>query len=354
MRSKVIFVIALVLVAVFLLQVYDLQAGTKKRKGTAGAQELLIPVGSIGTALAGAVVANTAGVEAIYWNPAGLAVTEHSAETLISHMEYFAGIDLNYAAVAANFGRVGFIALSLKSLDFGEIPETTEYAPDGTGETFSPTFITLGLTYSKAMTDRIFFGTNIKLVSESIMRESVTGLAFDIGLQYITGIAGIRLGVALKNFGPNMRFDGPDLEETVNIPGQRPGSRARPLRIPLASFELPTTLEMGISYSWTVAENQQLCFSGSFLNDNFGFDRYAGGVQYSFNDIVYFRGGWTVGYDADEGKFRYQKEDFLFGPSFGGGLKVALSGNIAMRVDYAYRTAQYLDDNQWFSLTVGF
>ena len=48
------------------------EAGSKKRRGTAGAQELLIPMGSRGTAMAGAYVAGISGLEAIEWNMAGL------------------------------------------------------------------------------------------------------------------------------------------------------------------------------------------------------------------------------------------------------------------------------------------
>ena len=142
MRHKHFVVISLVLSVVLLFSAMSLSAGTSKRRGTAGAMELLIPVGSRGTALGGNFTAGISGIEAMYWNPAGMANTEKTAELLATRMNYIADINLNYVAVQGGFKSVGVFGLSLKSLDFGDIPVTTSYAPDGTGEVFSPSFVT--------------------------------------------------------------------------------------------------------------------------------------------------------------------------------------------------------------------
>ena len=47
-------------------------AANQSRVGTAGAQELLIPVGARGIAIGGSSMIFANGVDAIYWNPAGL------------------------------------------------------------------------------------------------------------------------------------------------------------------------------------------------------------------------------------------------------------------------------------------
>jgi len=327
-------------------------AGNEKRRGTAGALELLIPVGSRGTALGGNFGASITGLEAIFWNPAGLAVGEAKAEVMASHFEYIAGINVEYAAVAAKFG-IGSVGLSVKTLDFGEIPVTTEQAPEGTGQTFSPTFVTIGLTYSKQMTDRIAFGTSAKIVSESILNTSATGVAFDFGLQYIAGGTGLKLGITLKNIGPNMTFNGSDTETRVPPAGTEPGSRARNLRTPLAAFELPSTLEFGVSYDFQVQENNTLTVAGNFMNHNFGLDQYGVAAEYNFNNFVFLRGGYTIAFNPGTEEFVSSQEDFLFGPSFGGGVKFNV-GAFKLNVDYAYRTAEFFDDNQWFTLTLEF
>ncbi len=56
--------------------------------------------------------------------------------------------------------------------------------PDGTGSTYSPSFLMVGLTYSKVITDRISVGTNAKLISEKIQNTSANGFAIDVGVQY--------------------------------------------------------------------------------------------------------------------------------------------------------------------------
>jgi hypothetical protein len=329
-------------------------AGTGKRKGTSGAQELLIPVGSVGTALSGANLANITGIEAMFWNPAGLAATSNSAEVMFSHLQYIADLNVNY--VAGNFKSNGFGALgfSIKTVTFGAIPVTTNESPDGTGESFSPTFLTLGMTYSRAMTDRINFGANVKLVSEKILRESAAGVAFDFGLQYNTSV-GLNLGVALKNFGPNMKFNGGDLEVFTGDISDRPDAEGENTRIPLSSFELPTSLEIGVSYTHALGQLNNLTMMGNFLNNNFSLDEYRLGAELSFHNAVFLRGSYVLGYDADAEKIRTANEsNFIWGPAFGGGVNFNLGQSLNFNLDYAYRMTEIFDDNQWFTLRLRF
>src|SRR6266478_1547959 len=67
-------------------------AGNPTRTGTAGAQELLIPVGARGIALGQTSLMSAMGVDAIYWNPAGLARTTFGTEATFTFMQYFADI----------------------------------------------------------------------------------------------------------------------------------------------------------------------------------------------------------------------------------------------------------------------
>jgi hypothetical protein len=337
----------------------DAFAGTGRRRGTAGASELLIPVGSRGIALNGAYTSGFTGVDAIYWNPAGLAGTTQGAEAMISHMTYIADLGINYGVAAAKFGSLGYFGVSLKSLDFGEnIVETTVENPDGTGRTFSPTYFNLGLTFSRQMTDRILFGTTAKIISERFLDAGASGFAFDFGLQYATGVKGFKLGVALRNFGPRMRISGPSLEYRVQIPGTETGSRGENLRIATSNFELPSTFELGASYVLEVADKSSVTMMGMFQNNSFSFDAYNLAAEYSFNNRVFLRGSYALafreGIENKSDSFTSGSEDFLFGPAFGAGVNLSLGQNISMKLDYAYRTAEFFDDNQVFTVTFGF
>jgi len=163
MRTRGLLYFALLLVFVYVSS--NVFAGDDTRTGTAGATELLIPVGGRSTAMSGSTIASTKGVDALFWNPAGASNME-GTELSFTSMTYIADIHLNYFAVATNFGGTGTMGISMKTLNFGDIPITTTSLPEGTGSTYSPSYITVGLTYSNRFTDRIFGGVTFKYISE--------------------------------------------------------------------------------------------------------------------------------------------------------------------------------------------
>ncbi|RCK77472.1 MAG: hypothetical protein IGBAC_1781 [Ignavibacteriae bacterium] len=336
------------LIIILILGLYfDLHAGSPNRRGTAAATELLIPIGSAGVGLNGSTLAKAHGLDALFWNPAGLARSTLTSEVMFSNLQYIADIGVNYFAVSGNLGDFGYIAASLKTLSFGDIEVTTIDKPEGTGVTYSPTYMTIGLTYARRMTDRIFFGTNVKLVYESIQRVEASAFAFDFGLQYKAGETGFNFGIALKNLGTKIRFDGPDFERFVNDPNQPIGFPPQPYVIRTAAFDLPTTLELGLSYNYALATEHLLSLNTTFVNNNYSNDQYRFGVEYSYNNIIFLRGGYLVSPDIPgtlEGIF-----DF----TFGAGIQYHISG-IEMAVDYAYRPAKFFNANQWFTVRLGF
>jgi hypothetical protein len=353
MRSKTITLIVLVVSVRMFFTALNVNAGTGKRKGTAGATELLIPVGSVGTSLSGNYTAGISGVEALYWNPAGIASTGRAAEVMVSHLRYIADINLNYVAVQANFRNFGFLGASIKSIDFGNIPITTEYATDGTGETFSPSYVIIGATYGRRMTDRILFGVTSKIVSERIMNTSATGVAFDFGVQYNNQM-GLQIGVSLRNLGTGMRFNGSNLERRVNL---QPNTQQEDLRIVSQQFEFPTTVDIGVAYTVKFIYGHSVTAMANFQNHHFGFDGYGAGLEYTVKMeklAVSLRAGATAQVDPDNNKILFNSDENIFGPSFGGGLYFQFAPQLSLKLDYSYRITERLADNQWFSAVIGF
>ncbi|MCH8069829.1 MAG: PorV/PorQ family protein [Candidatus Marinimicrobia bacterium] len=324
-----------------------LSAGSEKRKGTSAAAQLMIPVGARDLAMGGSSVAYTYGIEAIYWNPAGLALTKHNADIMVSSMNYIADIDINYFAVSGNFSRLGTLAFSIKSISFGDIPVTTENAPDGTGGTFSPSFFTTGLTYAKMLTDRVFVGATLNLISEEIQRVRSTGASLTVGVQYhdFMNIPGLNMGVVIKDVGTQMAYDGPGLlREAEVVEGNRGLSF---YKIQAASFDLPTTMELGISYRLTMPGNSNIFLGGTFQNNNYSNDEFRVGGEYSFADMVFVRAGQTIALDERD-------NSYLFGMTFGGGVNLNLTG-LAVTVDYAFRNVDIFPEaNQVLSIKIGF
>jgi hypothetical protein len=343
MKRNQLLIILFALLAVVGL-CFNAFAGNPNRKGTAGAEDLLIPVGARGTALGGASVAAISGVDAIYWNPAGLANTKSSVEAMFSYMTYIADINVTYGAVGVKTG-IGSIGVSFQSLSFGDIPVTTESSPDGTGSMYSPQYMTLGLTYSKSMTDRIFVGGNVKFVNERIMSTGASAVAFDAGVQYLTSI-GVKIGVAMKNFGSSIHFDGNDMERLVDLPGTPPGSPQRDLRIPAQKSELPSLFEVGLSYNRQLMDKIGMTVMANFRNNNFADDEYILGAEVDLNDMLFLRGAYVF---SENKKDAADGSSYIFGPTAGFGLMYPVAAQMKMAFDFAYRSTLYFDNNLVFS-----
>jgi len=319
-------------------------AGGGKRNGTAGAQELLIPVGARGLAFNGAYVSGLEGIEALYYNPAGLGATTYGSEVMFSYMNYIADIGVSYAAISTSFEGFGNIAFSVKSISFGDIPVTTTAQPYGTGSMFSPTFVTFGITYANSLTDRINVGVTGNIISESIMSSSATGIAFDVGVQYNNAIDinGLKLGVVLKNFGPQMVFDGPDMLRAAEDAAASRGQQF--YKIDAASFELPSQVMLGIAYERNISDDSRVLLITSFENNNFSNDEYKLAGEFAFKEVFFVRGGYSY--------MPGPEEEQTFGPTFGAGFNIDTSVNIT--ADYAYRWARFFEANHMFSIKLGF
>jgi len=334
-HKKALYALQILLLCV---SVATVRAGNDSKRGAAGGVEVLLPVGARGQALAGSNLATTSGVEAIHWNPAGVGRINGSGEAIFSHTNYIADIGLTYGAVAINSEGFGALGLSIKTVDFGDIPETTEDFPEGTGATFSPVFSVIGLTYSRMLTDRIAVGATVKLVSETIGRSSAMGVGLDAGVQYSfapdSPLNGLKFAVALKNLGPSMQYNGADLERSVTVPNTAANSPIRQLRFNTQEFELPSTLDLGISYELHLADVNRFTVNTIFQNSNFGSDEYRGGLEYAFSEQIFLRGGYV--YSVSQGN----ETTTIFGMTAGAGFNLDLGG-MAVRVDYAYRDTEY-------------
>jgi hypothetical protein len=325
-------------------------AGNKNRIGTAGAQELLIPVGAAGIAIGSASAVFLKGVDAIYWNPAGLARMTNGVGAMFSQMSYLADVSVSYGAIGVNAGEFGTLGFSVKSLSFGDIPVTTATYPDGTGERYSPTYLTMGLTYSKLLTDRISVGVTGYVVSEKILNMSASGLSFDIGIQYHNlGTQGLMLGVAVKSIGPNMRFDGSDAYVTANSVNGNRGQQA--YKDELATFEMPTMMEIGLAYSPRLDEENEVTVGSEFRNNNYSDDEYAFGAEYSFMKTFFVRGGYT--FSPQTNKDLTGASGYIYDWTGGAGFHTDVGG-VGIKVDYAYRHMKYFESSHIFTIGLDF
>ena len=321
-------------------------AGGGVRTGTSGASELLIPIGTQGIAMGGANVATATGIEALFWNPAGVALMHNSVSATFSHMNYIADIGVNYGAVGVNFEGFGVLSLNIKSLDVGDIPVTTNEFPDGTGQTFTPQFTVLGVAYSRQLTDRISIGVVANYLTETLDRVSTNGLAFNAGVIYnnLGNIPGLNFGIAMNNIGQHMKYEGSGLLAVASPQGyNRPPSQ---VSIDAAYFELPAYFTIGFGYRPKIDEENSIQVAGVFQNNNFSGDEYKLGAEYNYNDLLFVRGGYDMSPKS-------QSDDYIYGFTAGLGINYNV-GDIDLKIDYAYRDVKFFDANHVFSITMGF
>ncbi|MDD3716265.1 MAG: PorV/PorQ family protein [Candidatus Marinimicrobia bacterium] len=331
------------LVLIIALLVTVAYAGDVDRAGTSAGVQVQIPVGGRTLGMNGSDIAYTRGVDAIFYNPAGLSDFDGRFSGMFASAKYIADINYNYFGVAFNTGQQGVIAVNIKTLSFGDIPITTVQDMDGeSGATYSPSFSTMGATYSRKLTDRINVGLTAKLIYESVPRANATALAFDFGLQYhnLVDIEGLSLGLAIRNIGTNMQYSGSGLLNRARVVGETYNDY---FYHPTSSDQLPASMEIGLSYQ----AGELLLLGATYQNSNTEADYLRIGTELNFANIGFIRAGYAIQIlqaGAEMG-------NSVFGLTLGAGVKFQVAqSNIS--VDYVFRPSQLLGSQNLICLGI--
>jgi hypothetical protein len=214
---------------------------------------------------------------------------------------------------------------------------------DGTGATFSPTFSVLGASYARELTDRISIGLNAKLIYESIPRASGTAFAFDFGLQYqnLMDVEGLGLGLAIRNIGTNMEYDG-----TAMLFSAREEDETYDdfFNVLTSSDQLPASMEMGLTYKPT----DMILVSAVYQNSNAETDYLKVGTELNFAGIGFVRAGYAFQLNAAGADLGYS----VYGLTLGAGVKFDVS-TTKISVDYVFRPGQFLGTENLICLGIG-
>lgn len=295
MNNSIMKIKSLVLVGAALVVGFSANAGNEDRVGSAGASQLLINPWARSAAFGDAGIANVNGLEATFTNIAGLAFTDKT-QIKFNYSNWMgnAGIALNSAGIAQRISDSDVIAISVQSLNYGDIPITTVANPEGNIGFFSPRANVFNVGYARSFSSSIYGGINFKVVSENISNLKSTGIAVDAGIRYVTGEQDqIKFGITLKNVGPTMRYKGDGLANQIDYVST--GITAT-LEQRSAAFELPSLLAIGGSYDFIFNENNKLNLSVGFTANSFSSDQYRLGLDYGMTtDKLAFnvRGGFV-------------------------------------------------------------
>ncbi|MEO7176428.1 MAG: PorV/PorQ family protein [Saprospiraceae bacterium] len=313
-------------------------AGNPDRQGQAGAFELVLNPWARSAGLHSMNTSSVRGLEAMRLNIAGLSRINNT-EVAIGHMIYLqgTGINMNAIGLAQRMSKNGVLGISLYAMDFGEIKVTNDDQPEGSGAYFSPSFFHLSMGYSQKFENKVSVGAMITLISESTAGVKSFGFGIDAGVQYVAGDQDeFKFGLSLRNVGSPMKFGGDGL--THQVPGPDPGN---PYEITVskqaASFELPSMLNIGLSYDFLFGSKNRLTALGNFTSNAFSRDQLGIGFEYSFNDMFALR----AAYKAELGKIDLNEigKNIETGLSAGVSLDVPLSkkNQNIIGIDYAYR-----------------
>ena len=294
-----------------------------QRAGIATAQFLKIGVGARASAMGEAFTAVANDASALYWNPAGLSQLNKN-QVIFSHNEWIVDIKHEFAGAVYHLSDNDVVGIAFTSLHMDDMPVTTEVMPFGTGEYFSFGDIALAVTYSRKMTDQFSFGGTIRYIEETLAKLKMRGLMIDLGTFYWTGLGTTRFAVSISNFGNELAPDG-----EVVLFGNRKKTGWQ-------SFSPPTIFRIGFALEPYQDDIHKVTTAIQLNHPNDNSENVAAGVEYSWKNIFYLRGGY---------KFNVDEQNY----SFGAGVFAPL-GIADVTFDYAFSNFERLGSAHRFSL----
>jgi long-subunit fatty acid transport protein len=300
-----------------------------------GMKWLSIPVGARASALGGAYTAVANDASAVFWNPAGLALSD-GGHVFLSQTRWIADINANAGAASFNVENLGVFGVHVLAVDWGTLHGTRFSGGaelfEETGE-FSPESWALGASFARRVSDKFSFGGNLKFVHENLgttlegafstpqqFKAEMNVVAIDFGTVFYTGFKDLRIAMLMQNVSQEKEYR-------------------------FESFPLPLTFKFGAAMEVSqlfagLAENHSVTFSADALHLRDFSERLHFGLEYGFKKMVFLRGGYKTNYD---------EEDL----TLGSGVRLNL-GSMALGLDYSYLAFENFDAVHMFSFDFGF
>lgn len=291
---------------------------TSAEQGTTAAAFLKLDQGVRPVAMGGAFTGAADDVNAIMYNPAGLAQLKKIEVTLM-HSFWLQSIFYDYIAVGYPVGEIGTFALSFVYVNSGGIPKTDILGAD-LGE-FLANDINFNLGYGTNINKDLSLGITIKVFNESIDTTGAFGFAADVAGIYKLPVKDLQIGIVAQNLGPKFGFG--------------------------EAFWLPIMFKVGLSY--TGIRNMMLNLDYMQPIETYGILSF--GMEYWYRDLLAVRLGYRFQgkMDLNEWYENYSGPDIMAGLVLGAGVKINM-----IEIDYAYRQFGVLENTHRLGLTLKF
>lgn len=312
------------------------------KTGTSAAQFLKIGVGPRAIGMGGAFTATADDIMAMYWNPGGLASIPGS-EAAFNHTQWFADVNLDYAAFATNVTGLGTVGASVTVLSMDDMLVRTVDEPEGTGEMFKSADLAISLCYARNLTDEFSIGFNVKYIRESIWNESAAGIGLDIGTLYRVPVLNeLRIAASISNFGSKMRLQGRD--QLVITQAGAGGQNLVNTELQLDEYDLPLVFRFGLAADVIKSSSVRLTAAFDAIHPNDNTESVNSGVEFAWNEIVFLRGGYKSLFERDTEQ----------GLTLGVGLNYRVMNSVLLKFDYAYQDFGRLSNINYISFGVEF
>lgn len=264
---------------------------------------LKIGVGAIPVSMDEAFCAVANDVNAISYNPAGLAQIK-GQQLLLVHNQWVEDIKYDYLIFVHNIspnrslgGNVTYLRIDnlIGRDDDGDLTEN-----------FNAYDLAVGLAYGEKLSKNLLIGIYLKCIYLLNENVSGSGIAADLGWLYKTNIKNLDIGLCLQNIGTKIKFI-----ETKE--------------------ELPLTIKLGIAYKishiltlaadWNMPKNDRTCINA--------------GMEINIFNLIALRASYKSQVDLDK------KSHW----SYGGGIKIS-----NYQIDYAFVPYGILGDTHRFAL----
>lgn len=249
-----------------------------QRAGISSLQFLKIGVGGRGAALGESMVAIANDASALYWNPAGLVLSNQN-DVMVAHAEWLVDLKHDFAGALYHLTATDVVGLSVISLATDDMEVTTETRPFGTGTYFRYRDLALGVSYARRLTEQFSFGATVRYVNEKLDVLKMETILFDLGTYYWMGLGTARLGVVVSNFGADVSPQG----QLTTLGGATIES--------FQSFSPPTVFKMGIAMEPYQDDVQRVTAAIQLNHPNDNAEHLRMGVEYAWNNRVFLRGG---------------------------------------------------------------
>jgi hypothetical protein len=316
----------------------------QSKVGTTAVPFLGISAGPRAMALGGAFAAMGDDASTLHANP-GASSRMARSQALATTTNWLVGTRFNWIGCVLKISATDAVGLSFTQLDYGEDEVTTVLSPEGTGEKWSASDFSMGLTYARNLSDRFSIGGTAKYIQTKIYHETATAFGFDIGLLFDTPFRDMRLGMSISNFGTDLRMDGRDLLQRIDLdPGALGNNDAVVSKLKTEGWPLPLFFRVGLAGEVLKTQPLRVTLLADALRPSDNTETVQAGCEAALYERVFLRAGY-------KSLFREDAEE---GPTFGCGIRMPIGGAAAWRADYAYADYGVLQSIQTIAVGIEF